>query len=178
MLRAERPSSPSDDLSARRPWRLPHGALSPEIAEFCQQGISVCLASTDRRGEPVAGLGLACRREGAALRVLLIRRGNERLVHAIEDGAPVAATFSKPETHRSIQLKAPRARLDTLLSADEPELARQTAAMRDELVAVGYSTAFASVYCAYDRHDVLAIVMQPDQAFVQTPGPAAGSALP
>jgi hypothetical protein len=54
--------------------------------------------------QPIAGLGLACREEpSGALRILLRRRGNERLLHAIEDGAPVAVTFSQPTTHRSIQ---------------------------------------------------------------------------
>ena len=178
MPRAERPSTPSDDLAARRPWRTPDGALAPELAAFCQCGTSVCLASSDSRREPIAALGLACRMDGARLRILLKRRGNERLLQAVAAAAPIAVTFSQPETHRSIQFKASTASLDPLLPADEPELARQTAAMRDELINVGYSAAFATVYCMFERQDVVAVVITPDLAFVQTPGPAAGNALP
>lgn len=112
------------------------------------------------------------------MRVFLQRRGNDSILRAIDAGAPVAVTFSQPETHRSIQLKAVEARLAPLMAEDEPELARQAAAMRDELVSVGYPVTFASLYCAYDRHDLVAIVFVPAQAFVQTPGPDAGSALP
>jgi hypothetical protein len=157
---------------------MPDGALAPELAAFCQRGLSVCLASCDSARNPIAGPGLACRQDGTAVRVFLHRRGNESIVRAVDSGAPFAVTFSQPETHRSIQLKAGRARVAPLLPEDEPQLAHQAAAMRDELISVGYSTTFASLYCAYERQDLVAIVFVPEQAFVQTPGPEAGSALP
>jgi hypothetical protein len=178
MPRAVRPSSPADDLAARHSWRGDDGALAPDIAAFCQRGLSICLASSDRRGEPIAGLGLACRQDGPRLRILLVRRGHERLLRAVAEGAPVAATFSQPETHRSIQLKSASASLAPFLPADEPELLRQSAAMRDELVSVGYSAAFATIYSGLDRQEMAAVVLVPEQAFVQTPGPTARSALP
>jgi hypothetical protein len=152
--------------------------MAPDIAGFCQRGLSICLASSDRRGEPIAGLGLACRQDAGRLRILLDRRGHERLLRAVAAGAPVAVTFSQPETHRSIQLKAATASPAAFLPTDEPELMRQTAAMREELISVGYSAAFATIYSAFDRQELAVIVLAPEQAFVQTPGPAAGSALP
>lgn len=157
---------------------MPDGTLTPELAAFCQRGVSVCVASRDAAQTPIAGLGLACRQDGQALRILLSGRGNEGILRAIDAGAPLAVTFSQPETHRSIQLKAARARLAPLRAKDEAELARQTAAMRDELVSVGYPALLASLYSAHERADIVAIVFVPDLAFVQTPGPRAGSALP
>jgi hypothetical protein len=178
MARTETLSSPSVDLIDGRPWRSADGMLAPALAAFCQRGLNVCLASRDAANDPIAAHGLACRQHGAALRVFMLQRGNDRILRAIEAEAPVAAIFSLPPMHRSIQLKAPRAKLATLLAEDVPELARQTAALRNELLAVGFSTAFASVFCAYDRHDVVAIIFVPEQAFVQTRGPIARSAPP
>jgi hypothetical protein len=42
---------------------------------------------------------------------------------------------------------------------------------------VGYSESFANTYCGFEPHDLVTLTFLPEQAFVQTPGPNAGSAL-
>jgi hypothetical protein len=178
-LGPSRPAQPQDDLSDRPPWQAPDGSLAPHFARFVQSGVSICVGACETGRHPVAGLGLACRMTGdGRLRLVLRRRGNERLLAAIADGSPVAVTFTQPTTHRSIQLKASRADVAAPGPEDEGHRARQHLALRDELVAIGYSNTLATTYRACEGEETAIIVFAPEDAFVQTPGPGAGSALP
>src|SRR5690606_41788382 len=60
---SDQPSSPVQELQDRRHWSGPtlaNGVLTSELAEFCQSGLSIVLASRDGAGRPVVGRGLAC----------------------------------------------------------------------------------------------------------------------
>ena len=180
VLQADRPSSPSEELAARRRWTGPTlgcGALTAELADFCASGVSVVIASCDRGGGPVVGRGLAARIDGSGVVRLLLRQpSNTALLQAVEDGAGLAVTFTKPSTHRSIQLKAARARLAVAAAADAPEAAAQTAAFRANLVENGLRRACGGILRVRAAW-IAAVEFAPEHAFVQTPGPGAGSAL-
>jgi hypothetical protein len=178
---ADQPSNPSDELASRRAWTGPtlaNGVLTAELAEFCQSGVSVVMATCGADGRPVVGRGLACRidRSGNA-RVLLRAASNAAFLGALGDGAGLAVTFTQPSTHRSIQLKAGGAILSTVDASDGAAVAVQTTGLRAELVDDGYSEAFAAAYCGYEPDELAAVDFVPESAFVQTPGPNAGSAL-
>lgn len=180
MPRSHQPSSPSDDLAAfvSRQGSPAIGILSEDIAAFCQSGISIIIAARGRDGDPVAGLALGCTIDTAgSVRILLRRSANEALLDALLAGSRIAATFSRPADHRSIQLKGSDAALLDTMAADEEILAAQCAGMARELVDAGYSPAFAAVYCAYAFSDIVIVAFDPEQIFVQTPGPGAGSRL-
>ena len=169
------------ELADRRSWTgptLPGGVLTPELAEFCQSGVSIVLASCDRTARPVVGRAVACRiASDGEMRVVLRESSNLRLLDALRDGARLAVTFTQPTTHRSIQLKAPGAGLVAANVSDGPAAIGQTAAFRRELMEIGYSETFAAAYCSFEPHDLVTIAFLPAQAFVQTPGPSAGSVL-
>ncbi|MBK0400966.1 hypothetical protein H0I76_17340 [Limibaculum sp. M0105] len=181
MPRADQPSSPSEELAERRGWKgetLANGVLTTELAEFCQSGISVVLASCDGGGRPVVARGLACRIDAdGRVRVMLREEPNLPFLKAIAAGASVAATFTKPHSHRSIQLKGTHAEIFRPAPLDGPAAFMQTSAFRDELVSVGHSEAFSAGYTHFEPHELAAIEFLPESAFVQTPGPSAGSAL-
>ena len=173
-------SSPSAELGRRRSWSGPTlagGVLTAEIADFCQSGISIVLASAER-GRPAIGRGVGCRIDASGeVRILLRQPSNGAFLKAIEHGGGIAVTFTQPSNDRSIQLKAVRARVASLTAADGPTVLKQTTAFRAALMGVGYSENFAAAYCAYEPHELIALDFMPGQAFVQTPGPSAGSAL-
>ncbi|MSU90774.1 hypothetical protein GE300_14315 [Rhodobacteraceae bacterium 2CG4] len=181
MLRAEHPSTPSEELAERRGWTGPtlaDGVLTAELAEFCQSGLSIVLASSDAARRPVVGRGLACRIDAdGRIRVTYREAPNLALQQALAAGAPVAATFTKPYSHRSIQLKAPRAEIVRPAPPDGPATFVQASAFRDELISVGYTETLASGYTRFEPHELAALEFLPESAFVQTPGPSAGSAL-
>lgn len=181
MPRAEQPSSPFQELAERRGWSGPtlaNGVLTAELAEFCQSGISVVMASRDAAGRPVIGRGLASRIDGEGrVRVIFRESANAAFQRAIAAGAPIAVTFTKPYSHRSIQIKAQHAEIVQLSPPDGPAAFSQTRAFRAELVSVGYTETMASAYTRFEPHELAAAEFLPESAFVQTPGPSAGSAL-
>lgn len=178
---AARPSSPFQELSAWRDWKGPtlaNGVLTEELAEFCQSGLSIVLASCDDARRPVVGRGIACRIDTAG-RVRVVFRGppNTAFRQAIAAGAPIAATFTLASTHRSIQLKAARADLVPSAPTDGPSALLQSRAFADDLLRCGYPERFASGYLRFEPYELAALEFLPSGAFVQTPGPSAGSAL-
>ncbi len=175
------PSLPAEEQDARRHWQgpaLPGSSLTAAMAEFCQSGTSVVLASCDGAPSPVIGRGVACRlaAEGP-MRVVLRNSSNGVLQKALGRGAGLAVTFTQPTTHFSLQLKSPSASIVPVDALDVPAAHAQAARFRQELMAVGYSESFAAAYCGFEPHDLLTITFTPGQAFLQTPGPSAGSVL-
>src|SRR3954452_1946128 len=146
MSRAARPAAPADDLVTAERSRGPaHGRLSAELAAFCQSGISIVLASRDPNGRPVAGRGLACTvSPTGTVRLIIARAPNERLLRALAGGSAIAATFTRPQNHRSIQLKSSRARVLDSVVTDRDVVDVQCAGFRDELISVGYPESFAA----------------------------------
>lgn len=179
--RASQPASASEEVVARQRWTgatLAGGVLTIELADFCASGVSIVLASCGPAGRPVVGRGLACRIGGEGrMRIVLRRSSNHALLDALASGWHIAATFTQPTTHRSIQIKAKGATVSEPEVADGPAVMAQTLAFRRELVDVGYPDIFAATYVAFEPHELVALDFLPEQAFVQTPGPSAGSAL-
>lgn len=174
------PARPEEDIVARREWRGPtlaDGVLTPELAAHCQTGVGVILA-TCAEGRPMAGRGFACRiDEAGAVRILVRKTGHEALLAALRRGAAIAVTFTEPTRHRSIQLKGKRASEAAATVADGMALAVQSREFRDRLMAIKYTEALSNGYSFADPEDIVAVDFIPDEAFVQTPGPNAGSAL-
>lgn len=181
MPRAQHPATPRQELDARRKSagrEIAGGVLTPELAEFCQSGLSVILGSRGSDGRPISGLALACVVDASGtVRILLRGPANTELLRALEGGAHIAATFSEPRTHRAIQLKAGGARRSDATEEDLASMARQCAFFKSELESAGYTPEFTAAFCGYSPDEIVAIDFSPQHAFVQTPGPGAGSAL-
>ncbi len=180
MPRSHQPSRPSDDLAAFVSRQGSHaiGFLSEDIAAFCQSGISIIVAARGSDGDPVASLALGCTIDTAgSVRILLQRSANEALLDALMTGSRIAATFSRPADHRSIQLKGSDVALPGTRAEDEEALAAQCVGMTRDLVEAGYPQAFAVGYCEFAFPDIVVVAFDPKQVFAQTPGPEAGSRL-
>lgn len=178
MPRASEPHTPEIDLAARRAYAAPAGVLTPELEAFCQSGLSVIVAAGGPGLSPVGCLGCGCRiLPDGRMRLLLPWSGNEELAAVAQRGGRIAATFSQPVTHRSIQVKGSRAAVATPTDEDRQAAVGQREGLRVQLIEVGYPQAFAAAYCRVDPADVVAIDLTLDAAFVQTPGPGAGAEL-
>jgi len=180
MPRALQPFTPCQDIEARRQWAGPviAGVLTQELAEFCESGVSVVIAASTADGLPIAGRGKACRiMPGGTMRIFLAEPGNTALLAAFSAGSSVAATFSAPRNHRSIQVKGSAVRPVGLDEGDLDKVARQVKDFENDLVFVNYPPRFSAAYTAYRPEEIVAIEFSPKDAFVQTPGPGAGEAL-
>ncbi len=154
------------------------GLLTHDLVALAQGGVSVILASCGADGKPIAGIGVGARIDKTgAIRVFLTRQANLPLLAALEAGRAIAVTFSRARDHVAFQVKANSAAILQACSDDVPEIARQSAVFRDELIGINLPPHVAEGYTTYDPNDLLAIEFIPDQAYVQTPGPGAGGPL-
>ncbi|NNU81670.1 hypothetical protein HMH01_14615 [Halovulum dunhuangense] len=179
-LRSEQPARPSEDLAA---WSaILRGAsdgsvLSSEMIAFCTSGLSVVMAARGSNGRPIAGLALAARADAGVLRLMLRRPANVALLDAIAQGSAVAATFTRPRDHSAVQLKGRAGSATPADAEDMAALATQTAQFREVLIGMGYSPAFSALYGTYQVQEIVTVPLMTERAFVQTPGPGAGSEI-
>ncbi|TCD16135.1 hypothetical protein [Oricola cellulosilytica] len=175
----ERPATPEEDIARYREGKTTlRGVLTTDLIELAQAGASIILGCRSSDGYPVAGNGLACRVDQAGkIRVLFGRAGNEPLLSALEAGSGIAVTFGRVRDHRGFQVKARSAAIRPAGPDDTPEIARQLAVFCGELVDIGYAPPIAEGLTAWEPDDVLAMEFFPVSAYVQTPGPGAGSPL-
>lgn len=180
MDKVPRPESPQGDLADGKTSAFPprQGLLTADLVALAQGGVSVILASCGTDGKPIAGIGVGARvDEAGAIRVFLTRQANLPLLEALQAGRAIAVTFSRARDHLSFQVKAKSASILRACPDDTPEIARQCAVFRDELIGINLPRHVAEGYTTYDPNDLLAIEFAPDTAYVQTPGPGAGSPL-
>ncbi len=171
-------ATPADDQLKWRDANFAAGRLPVHLVAFVQAGVAPILGVRGMNGRPLVGSGVACRvREMSLVRLFADCARNAMLLEAIEAGSAVAATFSRARDHRSIQLKASSARLREPEAEDLPEIARQCAALADELINLGYTRAQALAYTAFDPDGLAVVEFRPKRIFTQTPGPGAGAEL-
>jgi hypothetical protein len=98
------------------------------------------------------------------------------LAHVRETGR-IAAVFSRPSTHRTLQLKGRDARVEPVPPADLPIVARYRDAFVTELVAIGYAEELIRTLLDFPDDELVMLSFTPQEAYSQTPGPNAGRAL-
>ncbi len=154
-------------------------SLRPQDLALIARGVSAIVASRDAALRPslMRAVGSQISPAGDRITVFLNRSQSARLLQDVASTGRVAVVFSEPYSHRTVQVKARRARLREACAEDEPALQRYRQAMQGELGRIGFAPAFAVAMLAYRLEDVSAIEFAPEQAFDQTPGPRAGQPL-
>jgi len=154
--------------------------LDDEHARFiAEQAVSYALASRDGANRPSIAKAAAVRVSGDRRRVTLLvdQQLASDVVRDLRAGQPVAAVFSEPATHRTLQLKGLRAEVASVTPADR-EFARQHLEVTVAHVApLGYDAAALRAYFAHQPEQLVAVSFVPVAAFEQTPGPGAGRPL-
>lgn len=138
-------------------------------------GIAVAALSFGRR--PLVGKGVGFVFTDGRLRITTRKPSNDKLIEAVLRGSPIAATFSRPTTHGSLQFKARSARLDEPDKDDYLAAERQRERFFSELIECAYPPGFTERYTAFAPHELIVVEFDPDETFDQTPGPAAGARL-
>lgn len=154
--------------------------LDAEHARFVQSGVSITLSSRNEAMRSSVGKGIACRvsEDRRTVTVFLMRKRAAPVLVDLEAGFPVAAVFCLPSTHRTIQLKAGAASVAPMDAAQAPEAMRQKEALALDLATFGYTPSFVRAYFSYEADDMVAVTFSPEAAFMQTPGPRAGTPMP
>lgn len=155
------------------------GLLDPALAAFIASRISVQIAACDGRGPATLVRGLGCRVSDdlRTVTVLMPRSQALPVLAAIEANGRVAAVFSEPETHRTVQLKGVDARVEAATAEDEAGLLPYAAAMAARLAPFRVPEIYARTLFSGSADDLVAVSFTPSQGFGQTPGPRAGMPL-
>jgi len=153
--------------------------LDPQDARFVQGGVSVIVASRDAEFLPDVVRGCGCRvsRDRRRVTVLVDRARAECVLADVAANGLIAVVFSRPSTHKTMQLKGSDAERARVSAADRTLAARHREAWIDDLCSVGYARAFAAALWGAPSQEIAAITFTPTAAFEQTPGPAAGQPL-
>ena len=153
--------------------------LPPDLVAIMARGVSVIVASRDAALRPslMRAVGSRVEADGGDITVYLSRPQSRQLVQDLAATGHIAVVFSVPSTHRSVQLKASRVEMRNADAHDAPVLARYLASMEHEVQQVGFAPPLTRAMLAHRLDDVVAVRFTPEQAFDQTPGPRAGTAI-
>lgn len=150
--------------------------IGDDLARFLEGPVMIILGTADAAGRPEIGRAIGIRVVAAQGRIELVVSGWQwpGTVANLRATERLAATFSRPADYVTYQLKGRAA----LREADEDDLRLADGyrtRTQDALDALGLSPGIADHWLAAREAVVLRLAVE--QAFVQTPGPAAGSAL-
>jgi hypothetical protein len=154
--------------------------LDEELAAFMQQdGISLTLGSCSADLQPSVGRAAGCRVSTDRSTVHIFASQVQLapvLAHVRETGR-IAAVFSSPSTHRTLQLKGRDARIAPFAPEDMPIVRRYRETFIAGLEPLGYPRALIRTLLAFPDEDLVMLSFTPLEAYSQTPGPNAGRAL-
>jgi len=155
--------------------------LDPKYAAFItRDGISINAASCAEGRLPRIARATGVRLSEDRCRVALLVAGQQYapLLEAVRGSRAIAAVFSFPSTHETIQLKATDAEVQEAVAGDAELAGRYVEAFAAELEQYGYSGEAIRAVLWCDPAELRVIAFTPTAAFLQTPGPRAGARLP
>ncbi len=158
----------------------PMPVLDESTAAFiASPATSIAIASRDADGWPALFKAVACRVADDRSSVTLYVDGGvaRDVLRALRDGSPVAAVFSEPATHRTLQIKGERATIGPAGPGDREFAHAQFEAVVAHIAALDYPEDGVRCYFHYEPDALVAVTFAPTAAFEQTPGPGAGAKL-
>ena len=153
--------------------------LDESTAVFVQGAVSINAASRGAGNAPALARASGCRGAPGRRRVALYlaRSKSEALIEAVRATQSVAAGFSLPSSHRTVQLKGVDAEVGPPAAGDLTSVGRYIEAFAAELEPLGYNAGLARALLWLDAQDLVVLSFTPSAAFSQTPGPGAGAPL-
>lgn len=154
--------------------------LAPEHIAMIDKGVSAIVASRDAALRPslMRAVGSRITPDGREITVYLARGQSRQLLQDLAATGQIAVVFSQPTTHRTLQVKGSSIGGRAATEHDLPALQRYLESMEYEICSIGHRADLVRAMLAFQLADLVAISFSPEQAFDQTPGPKAGSALP
>lgn len=152
-------------------------ALTPAERDFLHGEVSASVAASEGpggRSTLVRVLGSHARADGEQLRLLVDREQATELLRCVAENGRLAAVYSEPLSHRTLQIKAADARVLRVEPDDLAHAARHLALFAGAIGAVGWPRAYAEALLHADPSRVAVLACTPQAVFRQTPGPRAG----
>lgn len=162
-----------------------HGApdelplIDSSHAGFITGGVAISLSSCGADLMPSMARALGCRvsNDRHLVTLLVSKKQAEELLRHVRERGVLAAAFSEPSTHRTIQLKGNDATCASASAADLQLATRYRSLYGHELAQQGFAPELIDALLACPATELASISFSPAAAFAQTPGPNAGQAL-
>jgi hypothetical protein len=154
----------------------PKVAISSELAEFLESGLSVILATRDSELQPDGAAAYAVRvhDDGTRLSVYLHEEAADRMLRNLKAHPEIAIDLDLPTSHRACQVKGVYV---SSRAAREPERAlidRQVEGFAADLEEIGIPRAMTAGWQAWP---CAVLEVRVTELYEQTPGPGAGEPL-
>lgn len=153
--------------------------LAEEHAAFVSGAVSVVAASRDAHNVPSIGraTGCAVAPDRRSVAIFVARTQAPQLLADVAASGQVAVVYTRPSTNRSLQLKGSDARMRALTAAELAGVTAYVEAFGREITPLGHGMEQARTIFRCVDGDLVAVEFTPTSAYVQTPGPGAGSAI-
>lgn len=153
--------------------------LDPELTDFIGGPVSISIGSRDAAMLANLTRGFGCRVSADRQRIrLFVSRVQSRAVLAdLAANGHIAAVFTLPASHRTVQLKGRDAQAAALAEGDAGYVACYRAGFVAHLAEMGYPAETIAQMVDCPAEELVAIDFTPSAAFTQTPGPRAGQPL-
>jgi hypothetical protein len=153
--------------------------LDEENAAFIQSGVSVSIASRDAHNMPSVAKALACRVSPDRRRVTVYVSTTKAapVLRDIATSGVLAAIFTRPSTHRALQLKGRDPVIEPMRPEEAAHIEADVEGFVADIASIGYTEAEGRAYVGYGQGETAAVRFTPTAGFVQTPGPRAGVKL-
>ena len=139
----------------------------------------MCVAACDNDKVPVLVRATGCRLSADRRRVTLFVSSTQAapVLKCIRENGAIAAVFSEPSTHRTVQLKGKDVQAGGMAEGDLQLVADYRDAFVRELARLGYDEYRIRRLLTFPSTDIVSLSFTPLEAFSQTPGPNAGEPL-
>lgn len=150
-----------------------------ELIDFLLGPIAIKVGSCSAARVPSVSQAYGCRisRDSGEVCVFLSESRSTNVLRDLRDGGAFSAVFSRPATHRTVQLKAHTVRIQPLEAGDQVLIERHGLRAAGELISLGYAPVFSQALMAPDITDAVCVCFLPVAGFDQTPGTGAGQPL-
>jgi hypothetical protein len=150
--------------------------LSDEVLELLSSGVDAIIATRDAALVPecTVGMGLRVHRDRWNITVFLAKTLAETTLRNLADNGQIAVTFCRPIDHNSVQLKGRCTGVRDSGPADREVQEVYRGAFAEQLAAFGLPRAVTRRFAWWPS---VAIDIEVDEVFGQTPGPGAGERI-
>lgn len=153
--------------------------LDAESAAFLQLGCAINAGGCGLDGMPTSARCCGCRvsHDRRSITLFASKRQSAPLLKVLRETGAIAAVFSQPSTHRTLQIKGRDAAVVALEPGDLRLVANYRTGFARELAAIGYDEMLAYTLLCHPSSDLVALRFTPAEVYLQTPGPKAGERI-
>ena len=153
--------------------------IDEDHAALIESAVSIIAASSDAANVPSLARSIGCKvsADRRNVTIFMVVSSARRLLDDVSLSGRIAVVFSEVLSHRTIQLKGTDAAMVPVVPADRRLVEAYADAMVRVIGSVGHPEDLARAMLACPAGELVAVAFTPMAAFLQTPGPRAGTPL-